>query len=126
MNEREQVEIGSGDVGAMPAGVRNSVDTEHIGPFLVGQQVPDNMLGVIPGSFHSIEGLYFKRYPTGDVRILKTKQLLNGDTGKPTGQSIVQMDMVLPFSIFASVVASMSKSGEGDGRYYKAAEFLAE
>lgn len=72
--------------------------------------------------FHAQHGLFFQRLPGGDVRIVKTR-----DGKEPVDDSIVgniTMDETLTQSSFASVVSSMSASGEANGGWYLAMELL--
>jgi hypothetical protein len=69
--------------------------------------------------FHAQNGLFFQR--DGEtVRVVKTS-----DAKAPNGSNVV-MDESLTIESFASVTSSMSKSGERDGRFYTALEFLQQ
>lgn len=72
--------------------------------------------------FHVQNGLFFKRQENGDVQIIQTSDGLQIKADR----SNVLFDQTMPVDSFASVVASMSRGGEGDGRFYKAREFLTE
>ncbi len=71
--------------------------------------------------FHYKDGLYFERKEDGTVRVVKTKNLAE----MPTSES--DPDIIFQFLVdadsWASIVASVSKSGEADGRFYIAGEF---
>jgi hypothetical protein len=60
--------------------------------------------------FHALNNLSFIRLDNGDVEIWKDRELLE----------------TVPNGIWCSVVASMSKSGEVNGRFYQAKKFHEE
>lgn len=70
--------------------------------------------------FHSKNGLFFERLKDGMVRIVKTTD------GREPGTDNVVMDEVLDKSSFASVIASMSMSGENVVSWARALEVLAK
>jgi hypothetical protein len=75
--------------------------------------------------FHVDNFLYFGRLDNGDVRMLKFKHRpsLQPDVNRIYISADVEFDVTLPSSAWASVVASVSKHGECDGRFYVAQAF---
>lgn len=71
--------------------------------------------------FHYKDGLFFDRLPNGSVNIVQTK---NGEEPicNARESNIVYAEIV-DANGWASVVASVSALGEGDGRYYEALDF---
>ena len=80
--------------------------------------------------FHWNDNMYFGRHYDGGVRILKFSAPLNQGEWPKVTESYhdvnVILDVTIPASQWASIVASVSKSGEQDGRYYKAEKFHQE
>lgn len=80
--------------------------------------------------FHNRENLFFGRLPDGAVRILK----FSANPYQGEGLSVdkryhdvkVELDMTIPPNEWASIIATVSKSGEIDGGYYRALEFHQE
>lgn len=76
--------------------------------------------------FHVSDNLYFGRInDAGDVRILKFNSpppLPPNPTGTYS-ESLVSVDLTLPGSSWASVMASVSRRGEIEGRFYVAQAF---
>lgn len=70
--------------------------------------------------FHSKNGLFFERLKDGMVRIVKTVD------GMPPSAGNVLMDDVLEKASFASVVASMSMSGETADNYHRVLDLLSK
>jgi hypothetical protein len=68
--------------------------------------------------FHSSEGLFFQR-ATGDgaVRIIKTSD------GRQPGQSNVILDQTIPGGHWGSIIATVSKQGEENLRWYQAMDW---
>lgn len=65
--------------------------------------------------FHTQEGLYFSRNEDGSVTITKT-ETANTD-------SKILFQQTVDENTWCSVIASMSKDGEGDNRFYIAKVF---
>ena len=70
--------------------------------------------------FHYKDGLFFERQDDGSVNIIKTS-----DQKEPTADNVVFRTSV-DSNGWASVVASVSKGGEENGRYYEALAFHNE
>lgn len=68
--------------------------------------------------FHSHDGWHWKRLASGEVQVV----VVGGDAtpGLPAGNYV---EMVISPATWASIVASVSASGETDGRFYRAQEF---
>ena len=89
--------------------------------------------------FHWIDNTYFGRLPDGTVRVVKFSRTphvmwLHGpdavtrSTEHPSASGEfygveVLLDVRIPAESWASIVASVSKGGESDGRFYKALNF---
>ena len=65
--------------------------------------------------FHWRNGLSFGRMPDGSVLISKTE--LSGESEIETFRAIIDPNG------WASIIASVSKGGEDDGRFYEAMRF---
>jgi len=65
--------------------------------------------------FHTKNGLYFNRNDDGSVTIIKNYNAI------PDSRKI--FEEIIDADTWASVIASMSKSGEGDNRFYIAKIF---
>lgn len=68
--------------------------------------------------FHAREGLFFERLVDGMVRVVKTSD------AKLISDGNVVCDVVLTKEAFASVIASMSMSGETSESWQKALDLL--
>lgn len=75
--------------------------------------------------FHVDNFLFFGRLPNGDVRILKFKHRPADypDAERIYSPTDVEFDTTVPVGSWPSVVAGVSKHGEGDGRFYTAQAF---
>ena len=67
--------------------------------------------------FHVADGLFFERYATGEVRVVKTSD------GRMDGPIV--FDQIINMHVWASVIATMSYYGEEDYGYYRALDFHA-
>lgn len=70
--------------------------------------------------FHTRNGLFFERLLNGMVRVVKTND------GKEPGTTNVLFDDTMDKNTFASVIASMSISGETPVSYGRALEVLSK
>jgi hypothetical protein len=68
--------------------------------------------------FHAQNGLFFERKEDGSVRVIKTYD------GRDIRPDNVVLDETLSQASFASVAASMSKTGETSENFYKTLDFL--
>ncbi len=66
--------------------------------------------------FHYKEGLFFKRNTDNSVTVTKMKTAQADETEK-------LFEATIDENGWASIIASVSKRGEGDGRFYKALEW---
>jgi hypothetical protein len=66
--------------------------------------------------FHSENGLYFQRQENGDVLIIK-KHTAQAD------EEQIDFQQIVPNDIWCSIVASVSRAGEENRRWYLAKEF---
>lgn len=75
--------------------------------------------------FHVTENLFFGRTSGGAVRVVKfaSAPIEPLDVNKAERHADAVLDMVLPEASWASVVASVSRGDELDGRYYTALAF---
>lgn len=68
--------------------------------------------------FHTQNGLFYQRATSsGSVRIVKTN-----DGREPSAHNVV-FDETLPGGVWGSVIASVSKLGEENGRWYQAMDW---
>ena len=75
--------------------------------------------------FHLDNNTFFGRMPDGSVRVIKFK---SPPTEWPAGTSTYvnescDFDFTIPASFWPSIVASVSKQGEENGRFYEAQAF---
>ncbi len=66
--------------------------------------------------FHVQDGLYFNRLEDGSVHILKMA------SGHAEDEEIL-FELTVDENVWASIISSMSKAGEGDGGFYQALHF---
>lgn len=77
--------------------------------------------------FHVENNLFVGRLPDGSVRLMKfnAPQARWPNVGDPIARVMMasEFDITIPGTSWASIVASVSQQGEGDGRYYLALAF---
>ena len=89
--------------------------------------------------FHWEDNMYFGRLPDGHVRVVKFSRTPHAMWWHNENSAMVPteypradgefhsveviLDLRIPPEAWASIVASVSKLGESDGRFYKALEF---
>jgi hypothetical protein len=76
-------------------------------------------------TFHTQNGLFFRRLEDGSVRVIKTKDGRPPTIATEFGGNVV-CDETLTIHSFASVVSSMSARGEANGGFYDAMDFLTQ
>lgn len=75
--------------------------------------------------FHVENNLFFGRLDNGDVRVVMFKSTPSEwpVVTRQYPRIFTEFDFTLSASVWPSIVASVSKKGEGDGRFYKAQAF---
>ncbi len=73
--------------------------------------------------FHTQLNLFFERLPEGAVRITKYPDETNWLAGDDSPSQPPLFTQVLDAATWCSVIASMSKGGEGDQRFFAAEKF---
>jgi hypothetical protein len=77
--------------------------------------------------FHLSDNLYFGRHQNGDVRVLKLAQTPKAypNVGDAFPNTDVLLDVTIPADGWCSIVASVSRLGEVDNRFYRMQLFHA-